>query len=161
MRKTMAILANYADGEESYGLHGPQMAATVIQNNTDYECVVVAIGHDFDKEAVKKNLSQLTGGGRQIIGFSNLGGRPELWALAKELKTEGAITILGGPQADVDYTGEVDWEKYPHRFPGVSDSFSLALHGPAEQLVPFLNSRDKEEKDKVSGLLFTRTVNNG
>jgi hypothetical protein len=156
MKKTMVILANYADGEGSYGLLGPQMAATIIQNNTDYECVVVAIGHDFDKEVVKKNLSQLTGGDRQIIGFSNLGGRSELWTLAKELKAEGATTILGGPQADVDYTGEVDWEKYPHRFPGVSDSFSLALHGPAEQLIPFLNSHDKEENDRVKGLLFTQ-----
>lgn len=156
MKKTMVILANYADGGESYGLLGPQMAATIIQNNTDYECVVVAIGHDFDKEVVKRNLGQLTGGGRQIIGFSNLGGRPELWALARELKSEGAITILGGPQADVDYTGEVDWAEHPHRFPGVSDSFSLALHGPAEQLIPFLNSRDKEEKDRVNGLLFTQ-----
>ncbi len=156
MKKTMVILANYADGEESYGLLGPQMAATIIQNNTDYKCVVVAIGHDFDKKVIKKNLSQITSGDRQIIGFSNLGGRPELWALAKELKAEGAITILGGPQTDVDYTGEVDWEKHPNRFPGVSDSFSLALHGPAEQLIPFLNSQGKEENDKVKGLLFTQ-----
>ncbi|MCK4436021.1 hypothetical protein KAU87_04335, partial [Candidatus Bathyarchaeota archaeon] len=103
MKKIMVILANYADTEESYGLLGPQMAATIIQNNTDYECVVVAVGHDFNEEFIKKKIIQLAGGDRPIIGFSNLGGRPEMWELAKELKAEGAITILGGPQADVDY----------------------------------------------------------
>ena len=154
MKKIMVILANYADTEESYGLLGPQMAATIIQNNTDYECVVVAVGHDFNEEFIKKKIIQLAGGDRPIIGFSNLGGRPEMWKLAKELKAEGAITILGGPQADVDYIGEVSWEQHPHRFPGVRDSFSLALHGPAEQLIPFLNSQGKEEPDKISGSLF-------
>ncbi|MFC1921549.1 hypothetical protein ACFLYQ_07485, partial [Chloroflexota bacterium] len=60
----------------------------------------------------------------------------------------------GGPQADVDYTGEVGWEEYPHRFPGFRKSFSFALKGPAEQLIPFLNMRDKEGYDKVHGLHF-------
>jgi hypothetical protein len=156
MKKVMVILANYAGTEEGYGLLGPQMAATIIQNNTDYECMVVTVGHDFNKEVIKRNVIQLTGDDRPIIGFSNLGGRPELWELARELKSEGAITILGGPQADVDYIGEVGWESHPHRFPGVSDSFSLALRGPAEQLIPFLNTQGKEELDKIRGLLFVQ-----
>ena len=154
MKKIMVILANYADAEESYGLLGPQMAATIIQNNTNYECVVVGVGHDFDKEVIKKNIIQLAGSDRPVIGFSNLGGRPELWELAKELKVERAITILGGPQADVDYIGEVGRERHSHRFPGVRDSFTLALQGPAEQLIPFLNSQGREEADKIRGLLF-------
>ena len=154
MNNTMVILANYADTEETYGLLGPQMAATIIRDNTNYECVVVAVGHDFNKEVTRKNIIQLSGADRPIIGFSNLGGRPELWELAKELKAEGAITILGGPQADVDYTGEVGWERHPHRFPGVRDSFSLALQGAAEQLIPLLNSQGREEPDKIQGLLF-------
>jgi hypothetical protein len=156
MKKAMVILVNYADIEEGYGLLGPQVAATIIQDNTDYECVVVAVGHNFDKESVKKNVIQLTSGDRPIIGFSNLGGRPELWALAKELKAEGAITILGGPQADVDYSGEVGWENHHHRFPGVRESFSLALQGPAEQLIPFFNSQKGNEPDKIQGALFIK-----
>jgi hypothetical protein len=156
MKKIMIILASYADTEGGYGLLGPQMAATIIQDNTGYECVVVAVGHDFDKELIKKNVIQLAGSERPIIGFSNLGGRPELWELAKELKTEEAITILGGPQADVDYMGETGWEQHPHRFPGVRDSFSLALQGPAEQLIPFIDSQGKEVPEKILGALFTR-----
>ena len=158
MKNIVVILANYTDDEGSYGLLGPQMAATIIQNNTDYESVVVAVGHNFDKEVIKKSVTWLAGSHRPIIGFSNLGGRPELWDLAEELKREGAVTILGGPQADVDYIGEVDWEKYPYRFPGVRDSFSLALQGPAEQLIPFLNSQGEEELDKIRGLL---SIQNG
>jgi hypothetical protein len=156
IKKIMVILANYAGTEEGYGLLGPQMAATIIQNNTSYECIVVAVGHDFDKELIKKNVTQLAGSERPIIGFSSLGGRPELWELAKELKAEGAITIVGGPQADVDYIGETGWEQHPHRFTGVKDSFSLALQGPAEQLIPFINSQGKEVPEKISGALFTQ-----
>ncbi len=156
MKQVVVILVNYAGIEESYGLLGPQVAATIIQDNTDYECVVVAVGHDADKDTVKKNVIQLAGSNRPVIGFSNLGGRPELWTLAEELKAEGAITILGGPQANVDYLGEVGWESHQHRFPGVSDSFTFALHGPAEQLVPFLNSQGKEEPDAIPGALFIR-----
>jgi radical SAM superfamily enzyme YgiQ (UPF0313 family) len=156
IKKAMVILANYADTEEGYGLLGPQMAATIIQNNTDRECVVVAVGHDFDKELIKKNVIQLVGRERPIIGFSSLGGRPELWELAKELKAEGSITIVGGPQAGVDYVGEIDWEQHPHRFPGVNDSFSLALQGPAEQLIPFISAEGKEAPDKIPGAVFTQ-----
>ncbi len=155
MKQTMAILANYADSEGSYGLLGPQMAATIIQSNTNFECLVVGIGHSYDKETVKKSILQLNPNARQVIGFSNLGGRPELYRLAKELKAEGAITILGGPQADVDYIGEVGWEHHRHRFSGLRDCFSFAVHGPAEQLIPFLNSYDST-LDDVHGMLCVR-----
>ena len=155
-KKMMAILANCADIEEGYGLLGPQMAATVIEDNTDYECVVVAVGHDSDKELIKKNVIQLVGRGRPIIGFSSLGGRPELWEVARELKEEGAVTILGGPQSDVDYVGETGWERHHHRFPGLRDSFSFALQGPAEQLIPFIDSQCKEVPERIPGALFTQ-----
>jgi len=62
IKKRMVILANYAGTEEGYGLLGPQIAATIIQSNTGYECIVVAVGHDFDKELIKKNVIQLAGG---------------------------------------------------------------------------------------------------
>lgn len=156
IRNTMVILANYADTEQGYGLLGPQLAATIIQDNTGYDCPVVAVGHDFDRELIKKNVLALAGGERPTVGFSSLGGRPDLWELAKALKAEGAVTIMGGPQADVDYMGETGWERHPHRFPGVRDCFSFALQGPAEQLVPFVNSRGKETPEKILGALFTQ-----
>jgi hypothetical protein len=158
VKKVMVIVVSYAGASEGYGLLGPQMAATIIRDNTDYECLVVAIGHNFNKETAGRDVIRLTGEDRPVIGFSNLGGRPELWELAKELKSGGAVTVLGGPQADVDYTGEVGWRSHPHRFPGVSDSFSCALQGPAEQLIPFLDAGCMEESGRNPGLL---SVQNG
>ncbi len=137
-RKRMAIIASYLPGE-TYGLLGPQVAATIIQENTGYECVVIALTREDDKGLLKKALADYLTIGMPIIGFSTLSGRDDLFSLARELKHEGAITILAGPQADVDYLGEVDWQFHPHRFSGLSSHFSFALHGPAEQIIPFLN----------------------
>ncbi|MFC1920977.1 hypothetical protein ACFLYQ_04550 [Chloroflexota bacterium] len=75
-----------------HGLLGQQMVATIIQNNTDYECLVIGVGHDFYKEALKKNVTYLTSGDRQIVGFSNLGGRPELYNLKSDPNQENNIT---------------------------------------------------------------------
>ena len=151
-KKMMVIVANYADLRESYGLLGPQSAATIIQEHTDYECIVLAVGHDFDKAILTSHISTLAGKDRPVIGFSNIGGRPDFWDIAHDLKAHGAITILGGPQADVDFRGEVDWRKHRNRFSGVKDSFSLALHGPAEQLIPVLTSLSENELHKAKGV---------
>ena len=152
--KRAVIVSNYANTDENYGLLGPQMAATIIQENTDYECIVVAIGHDFDRIAVKKNLIQLIGDEEPVIGFSNLGGRTDLWDLARDLTGEGWNTILAGPQADVDFAGEVGHESHPQRFAGASSSFRFALHGPAEQLIPFLKNPHNKNYENVPGLLY-------
>ncbi|MBW2035787.1 MAG: hypothetical protein JRI94_19870 [Deltaproteobacteria bacterium] len=95
----MAIIASYF-GKETYGILGPQMAATVIQENTPYDCVVIAVAREDNKHIIKKALADYFGAVRPIIGFSTLSGRADLFSFAKELKDEGAITILAGPQAD-------------------------------------------------------------
>ncbi len=136
--KRMAVIASYFAGE-SYGLLGPQMAATVIENHTPYECIVIAADRSDDKASLKRALQDYFGPHEFVIGFSTLSGRQDLFDLAGELKEEGAITILAGPQADADFLGETQWRSYPHRFPGLSDRFSFALHGPAEQIIEFLN----------------------
>lgn len=151
----MVIIASYFAGE-TYGLLGPQMAATVIQENTSYECIVVAVARGDDKTALKKGLANYFGGERPVIGFSTLSGRQDLFALAKELKDEGAFTILAGPQADVDYIGEKGWEDHDHRFKGVSDRFSIALHGPAEQAIELLQDLDARRGGEIPGLLCRR-----
>jgi len=115
MMKKMAIITSYFDGE-SYGLLGPQMAATVIQENTPYECIVIAVTHSDDKTVLKKALSGYFGREMPIVGFSSLSGREDLFLFAKALKAEGAVTILAGPQSDVDFSGETGWRDYPHRF---------------------------------------------
>ncbi len=132
-----AIIASYFSGE-TYGLLGPQMAATVIRENTPFDCIVIAVTRDDDKSLLKKALSDYFGKARPIIGFSTLSGRSDLFSFAGELKNEGAVTILAGPQADVDYLGEKNWQNHPHRFQGLSTNFSFSLHGPAEQAIDFL-----------------------
>ncbi len=133
-KKKFAIICGYFSNE-SYGLLGPQMAATIIQENTSYNCKVIAVPNKFNKILLIKILKDYP-----IVGFSTLGGRLDLFTLAKELKDQGIITILAGPQAGVDYLGEADKHTYPHRFQGFSDNFNFAVQGPAEQIIPFLNS---------------------
>jgi hypothetical protein len=155
-KKKLVIIASYF-ADETYGLLGPQMAATVIQENTSYECIVVAVARKDDKTALKKGLADYFGGERPVIGFSTLSGRQDLFALAKELKNEGVFTILAGPQADVDYIGEKGWKDHNHRFKGVSDRFSIALHGPAEQAIELLQDLDARRGREIPGLLCRRT----
>ena len=46
--------------------------------------------------------------GEMIAAFSHLCGRMDLFELARELKQEGFVTLMGGPQARQDYNGEPD-----------------------------------------------------
>jgi len=150
--KRTAIIASYFTGE-TYGLLGPQMAATVIQENTPYECIVVTVARGDDKTILKRALAEYFGTQRPIIGFSLLSGRPDLFALAQELKDEGALTILAGPQAHVDYLGERNWQIHPHRFQGLCKNFSFSLPGPAEQVIHLLQNLDGGAWKESPGLL--------
>ena len=152
----MAIIASFFKGE-TYGLLGPQLAATIIQNETACECIVIAVTREDDKASIKKALADYFGKQRPIIGFSALSGREDLFSLARELRKEGAVTILAGPQANVDFIGEQDWNNYPHRFKGLSPYFSFGLHGPAEQVIPLLNSPDGNGRMDIPGLLYVDT----
>ncbi|MBU2497629.1 MAG: hypothetical protein KKE57_01895 [Proteobacteria bacterium] len=151
-RKRMAIISSYF-ANESYGLLGPQIAATIIQENTPYECIVIAVCREDDKALLKDSLAAYFGHERPIVGFSALSGRQDLFSLAKELKDGGALTILAGPQADVDYLGEEGWEDHAHRFKGLSNYFSFALHGPAEQVIPFLQDVNGKAWREAPGIL--------
>jgi hypothetical protein len=100
----MAIITSYLP-DAAYGLLGPQMAATIIQDHTRDACIVIAVTRNDDKDCLKKALCDYFGSRRPVIGFSALSGREDLFSLAKELKEEGAVTILAGPQADADFRG--------------------------------------------------------
>lgn len=154
-KRKMAIIASYFAGE-NYGLLGPQMAATIIQENTPYDCIVVAVAKEDDKILIKKALKDYFGVERPIIGFSTLSGREDLFSFAKELKEEGALTILAGPQSDVDYLGERNWRDHPHRFQGLPEHFTFSLHGPAEQVIFLLKGLDGPEWRDTPGLLYLR-----
>lgn len=152
-RRKMAIISSYLPGE-TYGLLGPQIAAGTIEENTGYDCIVIAVTREDDKGALKRVLADYFGPEMPIVGFSMLSGRMDLFLFARELKEEGAITILAGPQADVDFTGETDWQSHPHRFEGLSKHFSLALHGPAEQIIPFLRNPEGRDWREGPGFLY-------
>jgi hypothetical protein len=137
-RERMVIVTSYVKGE-SYGLLGPQLAASIIQENSIYDCIAVAVTREDDKNILKKALHDYFGGRRPVMGFSYLAGRTDLFSLAREFKEEGAFTVLAGPQADVDFVGEKGRQDHPHYFQGLSSCFSMAVHGPAEQILPFLN----------------------
>ena len=150
----MAIIVGYFENE-NYGLLGPQMAATIIQDHTPCECIVIAVTREYGTAALKKHLADYFGTARPLVGFSALSGREDLFALAKELREEGVLTILAGPQANVDFSGEDRWQDHPHRFKGLSESFNFGLHGPAEQVIELLNRLDgKEEWSQIPGLLY-------
>jgi len=151
-RKRMAILTGYVEGE-SYGLLGPQLAASIIQDNTTYDCAVVAVTREDDKNLLKKTLYDYFGNSRPVISFSYLGGRTDLFSLARDFKEEGSFTILAGPQADVDFVGEKGRQHHPHYFQGLSTCFSMAVHGPAEQILPFLNHPVDQETISDPGIL--------
>ena len=152
-RNKMAIISSYFKGE-SYGLLGPQIAATIIQENTLFDCIVVAVTREDDKDLIKKSLFDYFGECRPVVGFSTLSGREDLFSLAKELKDEGALTILAGPQADVDYLGEVGWQKHLNRFHGLSENFTFAVYGPAEQAIQLLENLDGDAWRKTPGLIY-------
>jgi hypothetical protein len=152
-QKKMVIITSYFSGE-SYGLLGPQIAATIIQENTPYECMTIAVTKEDDKGFIKEALVDHFHKDRPLIGFSTLSGREDLFAFARELKDEGALTILAGPQADVDYLGERNWKKHPHRFKGLMNNFTVAMGGPAEQLIHFLETLDGESWRETDGLLY-------
>ncbi len=149
----MAIIASYFK-DETYGLLGPQLAATIIEDHTPFECIVIGISREDDKAAIKEVIAAHFEAQRPVVGFSTLSGREDLFTLARELKAEGAVTILAGPQADVDFLGERGWQDHPHRFKGLSENFNFGLHGPAEQSIHLLNRLDINDRSKIPGLLY-------
>ena len=151
--RKMAIITSFLKGE-NYGLLGPQMAATIIEATTSCECIVIAVSNDDDKELLETALADYFGDFPPVIGFTALSGRQDLFNFAGELRQKGALTILAGPQAKFDFTGEVGWKEYPHRFKGVSDCFSFALQGPAEQMAPLFKTSDEIDPNQISGLVY-------
>ena len=152
----MAIITSFFKGE-TYGLLGPQMAATIIEDHVPCECIVIAVSREDDRITLKKALADYFGSLRPIIGFSALSGREDLFSLAGEMRTEGAVTILAGPQANVDYAGEKKSRDEPHRFKGLAGYFDFGLQGPAEQVLPLLNSLDANNWSQIPGLLYVDT----
>ncbi len=128
----MIFLTHHTGGP--YGLLGPQMAATYLQRNLSIPSLVVGIERHFSKERLFHFLEEYYTGKERVIAFSHLCGRRDLIDLMRELKLMGFTTVLGGPQAEQDYVGEPECDRYPHRFKGLNSSIDLCFHGPVEGL---------------------------
>ena len=119
---------------EPHGILGAQLAATFFQRKLSIPSVVVGIERDFSKERLLRFIDEYYAGKEKVVAFSHLCGRTDIIGLAQELKQEGFITILGGPQARQDYNGEPGIDSHPHRFRGLKSIVDLAFQGPVDGL---------------------------
>ena len=113
---------------------GAQVAATFFQQKLSISSMVVGIMRDFSKERLLRFIDEYYAGKEKVAAFSHLCGRKDLIELIQELKQRGFITILGGPQAREDYSGEPGVDSYPHRFKGLKSIVDLAFQGPVDGL---------------------------
>jgi hypothetical protein len=121
---------------EPHGILGAQVAATFFQRKLSIPSIVVGIERSFSKERLLGFAEEHYVGKEKLVAFSHLCGRKDLLGLMQNLKQQGFVTILGGPQARQDYNGEPDTEAYPHRFKGLKSMIDLAFQGPIDSLKP-------------------------
>jgi hypothetical protein len=117
---------------EPHGILGAQLASTFFQQKLSIPSIIVGIERNFSKENLFRFIDEHNAGKRRIVAFSHLCGRKDLIKLIQELKQEGFMTILGGPQARQDYEGEPEADSHPHRFRGLKSSVDLAFQGPVD-----------------------------
>ena len=121
---------------ELHGVLGAQVAATFFQQRLSIPSIVVGIERDFSKERLLRFIDEYYAGKEKVAAFSHLCGRIDIMTLVQGLRQEGFTTILGGPQARQDYTGEPETDLYPHRFRGLKSTIDIAFQGPVDRLRP-------------------------
>lgn len=139
---------------EPHGILGAQVAATFFQRRLSIPSIVVGIERDFSKEQLLCFIDEYYAGEEKIVAFSHLCGRKDLIKLAQELKRDGFVTLLGGPQARQDYYGEPGVDSHPHRFRGLKSIIDIAFQGPVDGL-------SSEHLGRMGGLLehsWTRNI---
>jgi hypothetical protein len=125
------IICTHHTGEPD-GILGAQVAATYFSKRLSIPSIVVGLKRDFQKEKLLAFIEQHYQGKDRVIGFSHLSGRKDIFDLIAVLHEMGFTTILGGPQALQDYTGEPNADRFPHRFHGLKDRVDVAVQGPVE-----------------------------
>jgi hypothetical protein len=121
---------------EPYGILGAQLAATFLERKLSIPSIVVGIERDFSKQQLLHFLEEYYVKKERVVAFSHLCGRKDLLDLVQELKQEGFITVLGGPQARQDYNGEPNSDSYSHRFRGLKSMVNIGFQGPVDGLRP-------------------------
>ncbi|MCX7965462.1 MAG: hypothetical protein N2596_02405 [Syntrophorhabdaceae bacterium] len=126
----MLIITHHAG--DPHGLLGPQLVATFFSNHFNIHTYVVGVKRGFNERNLLSFLKDHYKNEESVVCFSYHCGRPDLIRFARELKDMGFKTILGGPQAKKDISGEPHMERYPHRFKGFRDIFDLGYSGPID-----------------------------
>ena len=117
---------------EPHGILGAQVAATFLDRRLSIPSIVIGIEREFSKERLLRFIEEYYAGSEKIVAFSHLCGRKDLIKLVQELKQEGFVTLLGGPQARQDYYGEPEVDSHPHRFRGLKSIIDIAFQGPVD-----------------------------
>jgi hypothetical protein len=117
---------------EHHGILGAQVAATFFDRKLSIPSIVVGIERNFSKNRLLRFVHEYYTKKQKIAAFSHLCGRGDLMKVIQELKQEGFVTLLGGPQSRQDYVGEPDSDAYPHRFRGLKSTIDIAFHGPVD-----------------------------
>ena len=117
---------------EPHGILGAQLAATFFQQKLSIPTIVVGVVRNFSKENLFRFMDEYYAGKKRVVAFSHLCGRKDLIQLAQELKQEGFMTVLGGPQVRQDYEGEPEADSHPNRFRGLKSTVDLACQGPVD-----------------------------
>jgi hypothetical protein len=139
---------------DPHGVLGAQVAATFFDRKLSIPSIVVGIERNFSKERLLRFVDEYYAGKQKIAAFSHLCGRKDLMKLIQELKQEGFITLLGGPQSRQDYVGEPETDSYPHRFRGLKSMIDIAFHGP----VDLLRSEHLEGRDRLLNYPWTKDL---
>ncbi len=143
---------------EPHSILGAQVAATFLERKLAIPAIVVGIERDFSKKQLLRFTDEYYSGkwspaekssssiqrssgnhnsllaGEKVVAFSHLCGRKDIIQLVQEMKQDGFVTILGGPQAKQDYYGEPEADSYPHRFRGLKSIIDIAFQGPVDGL---------------------------
>lgn len=121
---------------EPHGILGPQAAATHLSRKLGIPAIVVGLTREFSVDALLPFVGEHYEGRERVVAFSHLCGRKDLLALIAKLKERDFKTVLGGPQARVDYLGEEGHDEHPGRFQGLKRVIDIAIQGPVDRLDP-------------------------
>ena len=149
----MILIAHHTG--ETHGILGAQAAATHLTRNLNIPSIVVGVERDFSKQNLLQFLDEYYADRERVIGFTHLCGRKDLIELIGLMKERGFSTILGGPQAQVDYYGESDSDVHPGRFAGLRSVVDVAVQGP----VDFLSREDLNEKAGCLNFHWAKDIN--
>jgi hypothetical protein len=129
------IICTHHTGEP-HGILGAQVASTYFTKRLGIPSIVLGLKREFHKEKLLAFVEEYYHDKERIIAFSHPCGRKDIFELIGTLRNMGFTTILGGPQALQDYTGEPEAKRFAHRFQGLKGPVDIAFQGPVDGVRP-------------------------